>query len=138
MWIPGRVEKELSVPKPITCKDVIRFMLGQPLDFDPSTQFAYSNFGYCLLGRVIEEKAGKSYEEYVKENVLGPMGITQMRIGGTLPEERSESEVTYYGYPGQPSAHSVMPRNPRSGALALRWVLLGRKGLSRRVDSVGD
>ncbi len=35
MWIAGRVERELGVPKPVSCQDVIRFMLGQPLDFDP-------------------------------------------------------------------------------------------------------
>jgi len=36
----------------------IRYMLTQPLDFDPGTQYAYSNFGYCVLGRIIEKIAG--------------------------------------------------------------------------------
>ena len=112
MWIPHRIQSELGVQKPVSCRDVIQFMLGQPLDFDPGTKYAYSNFGYCLLGRVIEEKTGQSYEEYVKERVLGPMGITGIRIGGTLPEERAEDEVNYYGYPGQNLAYSVMPKTP--------------------------
>ena len=112
MWIPLRIERELGVPKPVTCRDVIRFMLGQPLDFDPGSQYAYSNFGYCLLGQIIEKKAGLSYEEYVRESVLEPPGISRMRIGGTLPEEQAEGEVTYYGYPGQQLAYSVMPGTP--------------------------
>ena len=110
MWIAGRVERELGVPKPVSCRDVIRFMLGQPLDFDPGTRYAYSNFGYCLLGRVIEEKTGRPYEEYVRERVLEPLGIVRMRVGGTLPVDRAEGEVTYYyGYPGEELAYSVMP-----------------------------
>ena len=38
---------------------IIRYMLGKPLDFDPGTRYVYSNFGYCLLGRVIEAVTGK-------------------------------------------------------------------------------
>ncbi len=112
MFIAGRIERELGVPKPVTCREVIRFMLGQPLDFDPGTRFAYSNFGYCLLGRVIEEKTGRSYEEYVSGRALEPLGIIRMTIGGTLPGERTEGEVTYYDFPGQELAYSVMPGTP--------------------------
>ena len=112
MWIPSRVEMELGIQKPVSCKDVIRFMLGQPLDFDPGTRHAYSNFGYCLLGRIIEETTGQSYEEYVKSQIFGPVGITRMRIGGTLLEDRVDGEVRYYGYPGQPWAQSVVTGTP--------------------------
>ena len=109
MFLAGRIERELGVPKPVSCPDVIRFMLGQPLDFDPGARYAYSNFGYCLLGRIIEEKSGLPYEEYVRERLLEPLGISRMRIGATLAEERAEGEVTYYGYPGQKPAYSTIP-----------------------------
>ena len=112
MWIAGRVERELGVPKPVSCEDVITFMLGQPLDFDPGTQYAYSNFGYCLLGRIIEETTGQPYEEYVKSRILEPAGITRMRIGGTLLKDRAGGEVRYYGYAGQALAWSVLPDTP--------------------------
>ena len=108
MFVPGRIEREIGVLKPVSCPDVISFMLGQPLDFDPGTQYAYSNFGYCLLGRVIEEITGQTYEEYVRSRILQPAGITRMRIGGTLPQDRAEGEVRYYGYPGQPLGDSVL------------------------------
>lgn len=72
---------------------IVCYMLGQPLDFDPGTKYAYSNFGYCVLGRVIEEVSGQTYEEYVKEHVLAPLGIREMRIGTTTPQA---DEVTYY------------------------------------------
>jgi N-acyl-D-amino-acid deacylase len=78
---------------------VIHAMLKQPLDFVPGERYAYSNFGYCLLGRVIEKLSGQSYEAYVKKNVLDPIGATQMRLGATRLEGRAEDEVRYY-HPG--------------------------------------
>ena len=109
MFISRRIERSLGAPKPIGCEDVIRYMLSQPLDFDPGTRYAYSNFGYCILGRIIEEKTGQPYEEYVKSQILQPVGITRMRVGGTLLEDRVEGEVRYYGYPDQSLTHSVLP-----------------------------
>jgi CubicO group peptidase (beta-lactamase class C family) len=72
-------------------------MLRQPLDFDPGSRHAYSNFGYCLLGRVIERVSGNAYDSYVQQDVLGPLGIHRMRLGKTTPSERAADEVAYYG-----------------------------------------
>ena len=96
MFQSVRFAKELGAPPPATPDVVIRAMLKQQLDFEPGERYAYSNFGYCLLGRVIEELTGQSYEEYVKEHVLAPIGITQMRIGHSRLEGRVQNEVRYY------------------------------------------
>lgn len=109
MWAATKVEQALRVPKPVSCEDIITFMLGEPLDFEPGMRYAYSNFGYCILGRIVEEVSGRPYEEYVRNQLLQPVGITRMRIGGTLPEDRADGEVSYYGYPGQSWARSVLP-----------------------------
>ena len=107
MYIYQRVAAQIPTQGPPGCPEVIRFMLGQPLDFDPGTRYAYSNFGYCVLGRIIEEKSGQSYEEYVKENVLTPVEITRMQIGNTKLEDSAEGEVRYYDYPGRGLVRSV-------------------------------
>ena len=91
-------EKSGTEP-PADQQAVIHAMLKQPLDFVPGERYAYSNFGYCLLGRVIEKLSGQSYEAYVKKNVLDPIGATQMRLGATRLEGRAENEVRYY-HPG--------------------------------------
>ena len=109
MFISPRIEQELGVPKPVGCPDAIRYMMGRPLDFDPGTRYAYSNFGYCVLGRIIEEVSGDTYESFVAEQVLRPVGITRMRIGGTLAEERADGEVRYHGPHAESSVPSVMP-----------------------------
>jgi N-acyl-D-amino-acid deacylase len=74
---------------------IIEYMFERDLNFDPGTQFAYSNFGYCLLGRVVESVTGRGYEEYVSSEVLGPMGIGGMEVGAT--RSRASDEVRYYG-----------------------------------------
>jgi len=56
----------------------------------PGKKYAYSNFGYCLLGRIIERLSGQPYEQFVREQVLKPCGSEQMVIHG------GNREVTYY------------------------------------------
>ena len=89
---------------------VIRYMLGRPLDFDPGTRYAYSNFGYCLLGRIIEKISGQSYEAFVRENVLKTAGIARMKIGST--REQAEGESRYYTVDSKEAAN-VFPDGPR-------------------------
>jgi len=98
------ISAELGVPSPPNATSIIKYMLNQPLDLDPGARFAYSNFGYCVLGRIIEQVAGESYDTHVKKAVLAPMGITRMTLGRSLRENREKDEVTYYagGKPAKP------------------------------------
>ncbi len=91
-----RISRVLDTKAPAGPAEVIRFMQKWPLDFDPGTRYAYSNYGYCLLGRVIEKISGQSYERYVQARVLKPMGVTRMRIGRTRIEGRAKGEVRYH------------------------------------------
>jgi len=86
----------LDKSPPATQDDVIRFMMGWPLDFDPGERYAYSNLGYCLLGRVIEQVSGRRYGDYMVNDFLKPLGIESMRLARTLPSARAENEVKYY------------------------------------------
>jgi N-acyl-D-amino-acid deacylase len=49
------------------------------------------------------------YEQFVRDEVLGPAGVTAMRIGGTTVAERVDGEVRYYAPPGQEARLSVYP-----------------------------
>ena len=70
---------------------------NRPLENPPGTHWAYSNFGYCLLGRVIEAITGRGYAEFMESGILAPCGIDGMQIAGNTLEERAPNEVTYYG-----------------------------------------
>lgn len=108
MFQAVRFAEELGVPAPAGPHEVIKAMLRQKLDFDPGLRYAYSNYGYCLLGRVIEKLTDQPYEKYVKQHVLAPLGITSMRIGRTHLEGRSPGEVRFY-HPG--TSQSVFQKN---------------------------
>jgi len=78
---------------------LINWVLNDPahaMTRNTNTQFEYLNFGYCLLGRVIEKTSGKSYEQYVRQNVLAPSGVTDMVIGANTEAGRKPREVKYY------------------------------------------
>ena len=62
----------------------------------PGTAHAYSNFGYCVLGRVIEKITGQPYGNCVNTAVLGRCGISGMRIAGNTRAQRAPDEVRYY------------------------------------------
>jgi hypothetical protein len=59
------IQKSLHLSHRPHPNDVIRYMLGQPLQFDPGKRTAPSNFGFSVLGRVIEKASGETYEKYV-------------------------------------------------------------------------
>jgi CubicO group peptidase (beta-lactamase class C family) len=72
-----------------------------PLRNEPGEVHAYSNFGYCLLGRVIEAVTGQAYHEHVRQKLLAPCGIANMALAGNTREERQEREVVYHGHNGE-------------------------------------
>jgi len=96
MFQSVRFAEALGVDAPAGPNEVIRCMLGQRLDFEPGERYAYSNYGYCLLGRVIEAVTSESYEDYVRNHVLAPLGIHSMLIGKTRLDGRNDEEVRYY------------------------------------------
>jgi N-acyl-D-amino-acid deacylase len=75
-----KVHNELNVPLPITIDQLIYYMNGQPLDFTPGTEQKYSNYGFAILGRVIEKVTGQPYVQYVEQNTLEPMGIRAIKM----------------------------------------------------------
>jgi CubicO group peptidase (beta-lactamase class C family) len=61
----------------------------------PGSTFDYLNFGYLVLGRVIEEVTGLPYEDAVRRHVLAPCGIVDMHIAGDTLADRRANEVVY-------------------------------------------
>ena len=92
---------------------------NRALDTAPGTHWAYSNFGYCVLGRVIEAVTQRSYRDYLSNEILSRSGITDMKISGNTIEERAPNEVTYYGQNGEnPYSMNVQRMDSHGGWLA--------------------
>jgi CubicO group peptidase (beta-lactamase class C family) len=73
--------------------DVARYMYGQPLQFPPGTDSAYSNYGYLLLGAVVEKVTGMSYHAYLAQAVLQPAGISEVEVFPTRAAGRTAHQA---------------------------------------------
>ncbi|HET6251449.1 MAG TPA: serine hydrolase domain-containing protein [Tepidisphaeraceae bacterium] len=97
MFQSFRIAEAMGTKPPAEPRQIIEYMMGRKLDFDPGMREAYSNFGYCVLGRIIEKLSGTPvYATYVEREVLKPLGIHRMRIGRSLEKDRAPGEVRYY------------------------------------------
>jgi len=67
-------DEESSIPN--TLDSLVRTIAQRPLDFEPGTRRRYSNGGYAVLARVIEQASGMSYSDYLERAVFAPLGLT--------------------------------------------------------------
>ncbi len=75
----GATDKEM-LTRGFTPEELVTLVADSGLsDFEPGAegQWNYSNTGYMLLGLIIEEATGKSYEENLKERIFEPLGLEQ-------------------------------------------------------------
>ena len=123
------IAKALGLAGPATAGDIVRYMASQPLQFDPGSKSVYSNFGYCVLGRVIEKVSDKSYIDYVKREVAGPLGLTSIQLGHTLPKNRDSKEPVYRDRGLAPNVMLPGSRARYHGQMAVsiwrRWTVTG-------------
>jgi CubicO group peptidase (beta-lactamase class C family) len=103
-------DRDLAAPELIAplATRVPRFPLGG--------HYEYSNFGYCILGRVIELATGMPYDAYARQRILDPVGITDMR---TATKEPVVHEVHYYRASGEdPDALPITRMDSHGGWIA--------------------
>jgi CubicO group peptidase (beta-lactamase class C family) len=79
-------------------------MVGQPLQFTPGTnpmlkdaqgnpRGPYSNFGYVLLGLIVEHATQKAFIDYVTQSICAPLGIQDVFLGRSLMPQRRPNEA---------------------------------------------
>ena len=100
MFESPRICRELGINEPADPAATIRFMLRRRLASDPGTKESYSNFGYCLLGRVIEQASGKSYADALDNLLFEPLEMDSAALGRSLARHRQPGEPTYV-HPGK-------------------------------------
>jgi CubicO group peptidase (beta-lactamase class C family) len=66
-----------------TLQDYIKLYGNRAPQFEPGSRWEYSNYGFILLGAIIEKVSGQSYYDYVREHVYAPAGMTSC---GSEPE----------------------------------------------------
>jgi CubicO group peptidase (beta-lactamase class C family) len=86
----------------------------------PGTSFAYSNFGYMLLEKIIEKASGKPYVQYVNDEIWNKVGAKQSAIAGSKLTDKLPKEANYYGQ-GDDIPYVYGMNLPR-GAGAMGWL----------------
>jgi D-alanyl-D-alanine carboxypeptidase len=69
-----------------TLQDYVKLYQSRPLKFEPGSKWEYSNYGFILLGAIIEKVSGQSYYDYVREHIYSPAGMTST---GSEPEDQA-------------------------------------------------
>ncbi|MCU4742867.1 serine hydrolase domain-containing protein [Natronoglomus mannanivorans] len=96
MFRPFDIATELDLEEPPGKREIARYVLGQPLQFTPGEATVYSNFGYSLLGQVVEAVAEPdSYHSFLVGEVLEPIDVDDVHLARTHPDDRPEREVWY-------------------------------------------
>lgn len=95
MFDPIEIANKLGRPSPATPNMILEHMLTQPLQFKPGAESQYSNFGYSVLGRVIEKKSGQSFVQELKKRIATPLGMGSLQLGRTQRVARQFNEPEY-------------------------------------------
>jgi CubicO group peptidase (beta-lactamase class C family) len=66
-------------PQELTPAELLALVAAAPFDFEPGSNWSYSNTGYYLLGMVIEKVTGKSYAEVLQTELFAPLGLARTR-----------------------------------------------------------
>jgi CubicO group peptidase (beta-lactamase class C family) len=83
----------------VSARDVARYMFGEPLQYTPGDATLpldrrYSNFGYLLLGLAIETLTGRPFGDYLRDAVLTPLGVHDVRVADSF--NAAPNEVRYH------------------------------------------
>ena len=73
-------EQDVDLRKDYDEEALLRVMKGLPIQFEPGTQWSYSNSGYLILGLLTSKLAGKHWSEFQAERLFVPLGMTTTRV----------------------------------------------------------
>lgn len=103
-----------------TNDDVYRIIKNQKeLNFKPGEEFLYSNTGYILLAKIIENASQLEFDQWMKQNIFQPLGMKDIYVATSLNKivpnnatsyylrEEFESAMEYWGYFGSGNIHST-------------------------------
>lgn len=73
-------ENDVDLRKDYDEAALLQVMMRLPIQFEPGTQWSYSNSGYVILGLLTSKLAGKHWSEFQAERLFGPLGMTTTRV----------------------------------------------------------
>jgi len=61
---------------PTDVNKVLELVLDEPSDFKPDSHYEYSNTNYLLIGKILDKTLGFKHQQYIKNEILTPLGLT--------------------------------------------------------------
>lgn len=92
--------------------------IDRALLFAPGTDFAYSSYGYTVLGIIIENVSKKPYETYLKQHIFDSVGMTNTTIERTGTTYTNKATIYHQSKPGkikEITNHNISDRIPGGG-----------------------
>jgi CubicO group peptidase (beta-lactamase class C family) len=102
---------------------------GIPFSNVPGVAYEYSNYGYAILGRIVSNVTGKPYDEYLRESILQPLGMTST----TLHPSEVPADRRAVGYRWEDERWKEEPPLPHGSFGAMGGMLTSIRDLSRYV-----
>jgi CubicO group peptidase (beta-lactamase class C family) len=102
-----------------TIDDKLPLIMNQPLRFEPGTDHSYSNYGYIVLGAIVERTTGKSFKQVLEAEILRPIGAHHTDYA--LTDEVKDKALSYtYTWAGrkQDVTHRLENLTPDGGMYA--------------------
>jgi CubicO group peptidase (beta-lactamase class C family) len=102
---------------------------GIPFSTSPGTAYEYSNYGFAILGRIVTRVSGMPYAQYVKRNILDPLGLSATTLEpATVPKDRIA-----VGYRWEDEQWKVEPPLPDGAFGAMGGMLTSTRDLAKYV-----
>ncbi len=102
---------------------------GIPFSTSPGTNYEYSNYGFAILGRVVMRVSGRPYAEYVRDNILQPLGMTATTLEpASVPRMRLA-----LGYRWEDNQWKEEPQLPDGAFGSMGGMLTSTRDLARYV-----
>ena len=105
---------------------------GIPFSNAPGVAYEYSNYGFALLGRIVARASGKSYNDYLKEKILTPLGMTAT----TMEASRVPEGKLAHGYRWEDERWKEEPLLPDGAFGPMGGMLTSVRDLSRYVAAL--
>jgi CubicO group peptidase (beta-lactamase class C family) len=109
----------------------VQRILSYPLAFQPGEGRSYSNTAFSFLAIIIEKLSGQTYENYLREHLFKPAGMTE--TGYTIP--RDYKKLVAHGYNDGPTDYGF-PWETQWDAQKPLWDLLGNGGMLSTLDDM--
>lgn len=78
-----------------TIEKKLKLLIHTPLLFEPDSDYKYSNYGYVVLGAILEKVTGQSFEKLLANNIFNPIGMSSTTFKPMNYHEHQSIRYTY-------------------------------------------